>query len=298
MRYITAVTLMMLALVAISLPANAVDYRLAPDDVFEMNIWQEPDLSKKTFQIASDGNITVPYLNGVIHAEGLTTRELATMIHDEYVKAKILKDPRVDINLINRHKLLVWVLGQVQRPGAVEFKQGDTITTAISQAGSTNPDAYLENATLTHKGSDKQIPLDLHKILLDGDLSQNYALQEGDVIYIPEDTINKFYVLGEVRQPGMYRLKQNASVLSAVMTAGGETDRGSLKGTVLVRGDIKNPERRVIDLGKIKKGDISQDIKLEAGDVVIVPETSKPNWAKISQILNTVVTVGYLRRGF
>ncbi len=280
----------------IVVPAFADDYRLAPDDVIEMNIWQEPELSRKQLQINPDGNITVPYINGVIQAKGMTQQELSQKIHDEYVKAEILLDPKIDINVINRHKMQVWVLGQVGRPGPVDFKQGDSLTTAISAAGSTMPDAWLESATLTHKNSDQQIPIDLRKMLLLGDLSQNYALQEGDTIYIPEDTFNKYYVLGEVRQPGMFKLKENASVLSAVMMAGGETERGSLKGTVLVRGDLKNPEKRIVDIGRIKKGDVSQDVKLEPGDVVIVPETSKPNWNKIATILNTVTGALSLRR--
>lgn len=296
MRHALAVFFIVVALVAGRAPAPADDYRLAPDDVLEMNIWQEPDLSRKQMLVNSEGNITVPYLNHVIHVAGMTQHDVVTTLHDEYKAAEILLDPKIDINIVSRHHLMVWILGQVQRPGAVEFKQGDTITSAISQAGSPTESARLESATLTHKSSDRQIPLDLRKILRDGDLSQNYELQEGDVIYIPEDTFNKFYVLGEVRQPGMYKLKDDASVLSAVMTAGGQTERGSLKGTVLVRGDLKNPERRTIDLAKIRSGDISQDVKLAAGDVVIVPETSKPDWNKISQILNTIISVGYLRR--
>jgi polysaccharide export outer membrane protein len=296
MRRITAVMFAGLVILSLSLPALADDYKLASDDVIELNIWQEPELSKKQMQLNPEGYINIPYIESPIQAKGLTIRELSKKIHDMYVDAEYLKDPKVDINIISRHKLQAWVLGQVNRPGALEFKQGDTITSAVSQAGSTNDAAWLESATLTHKSSDKPIPLDLHKLLLGGDLSQNYELQEGDIIYVPEDTHNKYYVLGEVRQPGMYRLKDNASVLSAVMTAGGQTPRGSLKGTVLVRGDLKNPEKRMVDLGKIRNGDLSQDVKLEAGDVVYVPETNKPDLQQIGSILSTLLNLSYLRR--
>jgi len=46
----------------------------------------------------------------------------------------------------------------------------------------------------------------------------------------------------------------------------------------------------------INEGDLSQDVVLEPGDVVIVPETRRPRWDVISQLLNTVVNIGYLRR--
>jgi polysaccharide export outer membrane protein len=290
----------LIVLVSFSLPSRsaAADYRLAPDDVIEMNIWQEPDLSKKQIQINSEGNITVPYINNVIKAAGLTQQELTQTITDEYVKAGILVgEPKVDINVIARHRMTVWVLGQVQKPGVVDFKEGDTITNAIAQAGSYTPDARLEAAVLTHRASDKQIVLDLRKLYRDGDLSQNYQLQEGDVIYLPEDTYNRYYVLGEVMRPGLYSLKENASVLSAIGMAGGPTPRGTLKSTVLVRGDINHPEKRTVDMTKlVKGGDVSQDVRLQPGDVVYVPESSKVDWGKISQVLSTLVSVGYIRR--
>lgn len=276
--------------------ADPSDYVLAPDDVVVMNIWQEKDLSNKEMQITSQGNITVPYINDVIKAAGLTSPELADRIAAEYVKADILKDPKVEIALIKRHEMFVMVFGQVTRSGAIPFKEGYTITSAIAQAGSYTASAQLENATLTRKGTDKPVPIDLRKLYRDGDRSQDLLLQEGDVIHIPEDTVNRYYVLGEVRSPGLYFLKDNASVLSAVSQAGGPTERGSLKGTMVVRGDAKTPQRINVDLNKLAKGNVAEDVKLLPGDVIYVPETSKPDWSKISQIINVITSVGLIRR--
>lgn len=292
----TVFFLAILLLAVASVHSFADDYRLAPDDVIEINVWREPELSKKQIQITTEGNIVIPYINDMIKAEGLTQQELAQKISDEYANAQILENAKVQITLVSKHEMNVWVLGQVFRPGVLRFKEGDTLTTAVAQAGSYTQEARLESATLTHRGSDKPIAIDLRKIYRDGDLNQNYELKEGDVIYIPEDTYNRFYVMGEVLRPGLYQLKDNASVLSAVNLAGGPTPRGSLKGTVLVRGDINNPEKRKVRLDKLISGDVSQDIKLEAGDIVYVPETSKPDWGKISQVLNAIVSVGYIRR--
>jgi polysaccharide export outer membrane protein len=275
---------------------STADYVLAPDDVIEINVWREPDLSRKQIQINADGNITVPYLNEVICAKGLTQQKLAEKLCQEYKKAEILLDPKIDVNVVIRHKLSARVLGQVQRPGMVNFKEGDTIMDALAEAGSYTPEARLEAATLTHRNADKPVPIDLKKLYKDGDLSQNYILQDGDVLYLPEDTFNRYYVVGEVMRQGMYVLKDNTSVLGAVMNAGGATERGSMKNVMLVRGDIKNPEKQTIDLNKLKNGDLSQDVKLEPGDVVYVPETSKPDWNKISQILNAISSIGVIRR--
>lgn len=296
MPFRTAIVLVLLMLASVGLPAMAGDYVLTPEDIIEVNVWREPELSRKQIQVNAEGNITVPYINHVIKAAGITQQELAKLLADEYEKAEILVNPKIDVNLIKRHAMTVWVLGQVQRPGVVEFKDGDTITSAVAQAGSYTAEARLEAAVLTRRGSDKTVPIDLKKLYRDGDLSQNYELEEGDVLYLPEDTFNRFYVLGEVFRPGLYMLKDNASVLSAVSQAGGPTDRGSMKGVMLVRGDINNPEKRTVDLNKMVKGDLSQDVKLEAGDVVYVPETNKPDWGKISQVLNALMSIGSIRR--
>lgn len=290
------IVLALLALTSVGLAATNGDYILAPDDVIEMNVWREVELSRKQIRINSEGNITVPYLNYIIKAAGLTQQQLAQLLVDEYEKAEILINPKIDVNVISRHPMSVMVLGQVNRPGKVEFKEGDTVTSAIAQAGSYTADARLESAVLTRRGSDRTDPIDLKKLYRDGDLSQNYKLEENDVIYVPEDTYNRFYVLGEVFRPGLYTLKDNASVLSAVSQAGGPTERGSMKGVMLVRGDINNPEKRSVDLNKMIKGDLSQDVKLEAGDVVYVPETNKPDWGKISQILNAIAAIGSIKR--
>lgn len=296
-RFLISAVLIALVLVPVAVWAqNDEDYILAPDDVIVMNVWQEKDLSGREMKISSEGTITVPYLNVFIRAAGLTQRELAQAIAEEYKKAEILIDPKVDIALIAKHDMLVWVLGQVQRPGVIPFKEGNTISTAIAQAGSFTQSARLEAATLTRKGSDKPITIDLRKIYRDGDLSQNYKLEEGDIIYIPEDTYNRYYVLGEVRQPGLYYLKDNASALSAVSLAGGPTERASMKNVAVLRGDPQDPQRIPVNLSSIAKGKMAIDVPLQPGDVIYVPETSKPDWNKISQIVRTISDISYIRR--
>lgn len=272
------------------------DYVLAPDDVIEINIWGEPDLSKRQIQINKEGNITVPFVNSIIKAAGLTQQELAFKIADEYTNADILIDPKVDVNVVVRHRKKVWVSGQVQKPGVVFFQEGDTIASAIAEAGSYTPQARLEAAELTRRGIEKPIPIDLKKLYMNGDLTQNYVLQDGDQIHIPEDNFNRYYVLGEVMKPGLYFLRDNATVLSAVMQAGGPTPRGTMKGVTLVRGDVNEAEKWTVDLNKIAQGDLTQDVALEPGDVIYVSETSKPDWGKISQILNAITSLGVIRR--
>lgn len=85
--------------------------------------------------------------------------------------------------------------------------------------------------------------------------------------------------------------------MDALANAAGPTDRAVLSKTTIIRGDINNPERIEINMSKVlKKADLSQAVELKPGDIVYVPETSKPDWNKVSGIVSAVVNTTYLFR--
>lgn len=271
------------------------DYKIAEEDVLRMDVWGEQQLTNLEMQVTPDGKINVPYI-GEMQAAGLTQSVLTQSIAKAFVDQEILVNPRVQITLVNIHKPTVRVWGAVNRPGEVQFKEGDRVMDAVAGAGSYVLDeAWLEKAALTREGS--TIPINL-KAISEGNLKDNIELQKGDTIYIPtEDYQNKFYVLGQVMRPGIYDLKDNATVLSAISLAGGATERGKLRATVIVRGDPKKPERVECNLTQLfDKGDLTQDIALRPGDVVVVPETKTPDMNKIASFISTLVNLSYLRR--
>lgn len=276
--------------------AAEANYRIVEEDILRLDVWGEQQLSNMQMQVTPGGMINVPYL-GDMQVVGLTQTEVAQMVAKKLADLAIVYDAKVQVTLITLHRPQARVLGAVQRPGSFEFKDGETILDAIAQGGSYTDDALLESASLTHKGSDTSIPLDLKKLLA-GDLSQNYPLKAGDAIYVPhEDYKNKIYVLGQVNRPGQYNLKDQTTLLAAISLAGGQTERGNIRRSVIIRGDPAKPERVQANLNKLlDAADMSQNIVLKSGDIVLVPETKSPNWNKISQIISTVVNVSYLRR--
>ena len=76
-------------------------------------------------------------------------------------------------------------------------------------------------------------------------------------------------VMGEVVQPGTYSLSSFSTVFHALYRAGGVSDIGSLRNVQLVR---NGKNIATIDVYQfIMKGNIQDDIRLQEGDVVIVP---------------------------
>lgn len=274
------------------------NYQIQEEDVIRMDVWGEQQLSNTQMQVTPDGKINVPFV-GEMQAVGLTQAQIAAAVASRLEDAQILYKPKVLIGIISMHRPTVRVVGAVLKVGEFQFKDGDRVLDAVAQAGYQDT-AWLEKATLTHRGTDqKAIPVDLKKMLADGDYSQNYELQKGDVINIPlEEYQNKFYVMGEVNRPMMYDLKDNTTVLAAINLAGGQTERAALRSTMVIRGNKDGkPQTVQCDLASLfAKGDLTKNINLEPGDVVYVPETKKPNWSKISQILSTITSLTYIRR--
>lgn len=284
-----------LLLLTVSALAIADDtYRIQRDDVLQITVVEDPNLTREMV-VAQDGTINLPVV-GTVTVRGLTAGEVAEKIRLALIEAQFLRDPHVSVSIrvINRPR--VAVLGMVQRPGSYEFKEGETVMHAISMAGSFDPDrALLKDALLRRKradGTEEVIPLDLEKMFFKGDLSQNYRLQPDDVIYIPEDVVNRIYVLGKVQRPGLYPWKSSTTVLEAINRAGGQLDKGTLSKVYVIRPNLDapdKPQRIVVNLLKlIDKGDLSQDIPLQPGDTVYVPEVKKPDWNQIYSIVATV----------
>ena len=265
------------------------NYLIQTEDILRMSVLGEPELVSEQV-VDPKGDINIP-LVGTIRVVGLTCQQLTDMITlrlDKY-----LVEPKVQLTLSQYRRARVYVMGMVNRPGMVELKPGDRVMEAIAQAGSFNQEAYLEGAMITAKESQESVKLDLHKLFFQNDMTQNVSLHDGDTIYVPENIDNRYFVLGEVGRPGKFMLKDNLTIIDAITAAGGVSPRASAKTTFIIRGK----QRIKVDVNRfLKSGDLSQNIALKAGDVVYVPESSKPDWNKISGMISIISNSSYLAR--
>jgi polysaccharide export outer membrane protein len=80
---------------------------------------------------------------------------------------------------------------------------------------------------------------------------------------------NQVFVVGDVVSPGAYRISSAGTALSALYAAGGPTERGSLRRVEVRRGGKITATLDVYDY--LLRGDASQDVRLQQGDVLFVP---------------------------
>ncbi|MEM4409628.1 MAG: polysaccharide biosynthesis/export family protein, partial [Candidatus Caldarchaeum sp.] len=199
-------------------------YRLQPEDVISVSVFGEPDMTIQSVPIGLDGRISLPLL-GFIEAAGKTLLELQTYIRTELINRGFFVDPIVTVNILAFRPIRARVVGVVAQPGQYDFRPGDRILDLLARAGGKLEDgsnrANLKRATLIRKNSIEQIPINLEAMLDGQDLSQNYELQDGDVLNVPETTENRVNILGLVNVPRQIVWRKGLTLADALALAQG-----------------------------------------------------------------------------
>jgi len=219
----------------------AADYKLGPEDLLKIDVFDHPELSVQT-RVSASGYITIP-LVGQINVGGMSTRDLEESLSSRLNDGGFVRKPQVSVLVAEYLSQKVAVMGQVAKPGQYALTTSNTVRDLLAQAGGLNnggtglPTGFGVNgvagdeATLTHADGTK-VTLDLHA-LFDGDPSQNPKVVAGDTIYVPRAPI--FYIYGEVQRPGQYKLERNMTVVQAIAAGGGLTPKGSEFGMKIKR---------------------------------------------------------------
>ncbi len=161
------------------------------------------------------------------------------------------------------------VLGQVNRPGAYDLLEGQHVSDLIAAAGGVTTRAAQSRAFLV-RGTE-QIPVDLRKVLA-GDVEANLSLRTGDMMVVPEFQ-NRIAVLGSVNRPGTYDLQEGMKLIDAIALAGGGTEKANTNQVAIIRLEASSTKTITANVDTLLKGqDLSQNIALQHGDVVFVPE--------------------------
>ncbi|MPN03009.1 hypothetical protein SDC9_150232 [bioreactor metagenome] len=96
-----------------------------------------------------------------------------------------VKNPKVTANVFKFRTTRVYVLGEVPKPGLYELDKRHNLLDAISAAGGYTKEAAKKKVhIIRHNQTDKPIQANLLNLLQRGDMTQNYALREGDVVYL------------------------------------------------------------------------------------------------------------------
>lgn len=112
-------------------PPPAHEFRLGPEDVVEIVVWDNPALSR-TVPVRPDGMISLPLVDDVA-AAGLTPIELRDLVATRL--RRLVPNPVVSVIVQAIHSPKVLVVGEVTKPGLFEIKGPTTVLDAIALAG-------------------------------------------------------------------------------------------------------------------------------------------------------------------
>ena len=161
------------------------DYHLGAGDVLTVGVWGREELQAKELVIKPDGKVAFP-LVGEVQAAGATTEELTGTLTTGL--SEYLKDPKVTVNVFKFHTTRVYVLGMVAKPGLYELEKQHNLLDAIGMAGSYTKEAAKKKVIIIRKDqTGDPIKVNLMNIWEKGDMTQNYALGDGDVVYLSDN---------------------------------------------------------------------------------------------------------------
>jgi protein involved in polysaccharide export with SLBB domain len=164
------------------------------------------------------------------------------------------------------------VVGEVAKPGSYPYVDDMTVLDALTTVGGINPDtADYTGASVTRDGVDQ--PIDLWRLLKEGDMSVNIKLDPGDRLNVPLSH-NRVYVFGAVQKAGFYLFKPGDRVLDALDSTNGMQTTANLNHVHVVHIDETKSVSSVqeVDLEKyLKQGKLDQNPLLSPGDAVYVP---------------------------
>jgi polysaccharide export outer membrane protein len=131
----------------------------------------------------------------IIRRDRIVWIDLKTLVSEGNLSLNIRLARNDLVYLPDAGDQLVYVLGEVQRPGAFRLTPDMAVLDAFTQAGGLNEDASGDRIELIRTGKDLEKEFRL-KDLLAGPTKLNMALQEGDIIYVPRRSLATFgYVL-------------------------------------------------------------------------------------------------------
>jgi len=241
-------------------------YPLGPGDKLQVTVYNVEDMNQ-TVTVDPNSIITFPVLDKV-SVKGLTVNQLQQ--HLEELLTQFVKNPQVNIQLLEYGSRYVNVLGEVGNPGRIPLKGAYRVLDAISQAGGFNEKSGdVEIERRDESGLLQSKVFTREELLAGSSEKYNIFVKDQDVVNVR--TVKSVYVTGEVKNPGSFPYHKDMTFLRAITLAGG-FGQWANKGRVdVLREENGSHTILHVDADKIEKGK-AEDLPLLPNDQIVVRE--------------------------
>jgi len=248
---------------------------VGPDDLLAVSVYDSPELTR-TVRVDADGNIRLPMLKDPIQVQGMVPSQLESAIAKSLTKGKVLVDPIVTVTIVEYQSRPVNVVGAVKNPLVFQATRPIPLLDAIARAGGLREDAgsdivVSQQVVRDGKPARTTETIPVRKLIDHADPSLNIMLHGGEEVLVPEAL--KIYVVGNVKKPGAYPIKndEETTILQLLALSEGLAPYSAKVAYVYRRAPGGTKTEVPIELAKIMKRK-SPDVPLQANDILYIPD--------------------------
>jgi polysaccharide export outer membrane protein len=205
----------------------ATEYIIGPEDTIEIGIVGQADRIRA--RVYSDGTIQMNLI-GKVMASGNTPRELAAQIAQLLKAGGYYANPIIEVEVTGYASRYVTVLGAVASPGLVPINRAYRLSEILAKVGGVQGGAADYLIVRPESGPERRYFIEK---LSAGGVEDDPLVTAGDKIFSP--VAQKFYILGQVKSPGPYPVKEGLTIAEAIAMAGGVTESGNDKNAKVAR---------------------------------------------------------------
>ena len=204
------------------LPAGP-DYVLGPGDAVNIDFWGSA--SQRLHRVIDRaGRLSLPEV-GTIQVSGHSLGDVQRIVQSALRRQ--YRELDADVSLDGLRTVRVYVVGDVQRPGAYDVSSLSTPLNALYEAG--GPTSKGSMRVVKHyRGNQLVENVDLYQLLLRGVQSGIQRLESGDTILVPP-LGQEITIEGMVRRPAIYELGGEKNLAEVLELAGGVLPSGTLR---------------------------------------------------------------------
>ena len=249
--------------------------------------------SEWTLQVTDEGVVDVPLI-GPVQVAGLKAPHASMTIRDTGIQRGIYRNPRVTVQVVDRHTNTVTVMGAVEEPGVYKLPAADSdLVAALASAGGLREDAdtvvevrrpAIDRPTdgqltmASYSGQMRAQPpqvqrIDLAQAAAEGNAS--VPLDDGAVVMVGKQQTRVVYVMGLVNEPRQVEMPPDSDMrlLDALASAGGRSFQVADKVTLTRQHPGGGPSIFIKASVRAAQRENSENIRLAPGDVIKVEET-------------------------
>ena len=243
-------------------------YLLRPGDVISVQVYGNTDLTGQ-YTIGPDGHVQI-FPVGDIYAQSLSVQSLTEIVTKKL--ERFISNPQVTISIQKYAPFVVYVLGSVKTPGAIQIPQSTIkLSSLLALAGGVLPNSDLYNIRIVGKNSTSKIVN--FSGFYNGTSSIDPLLSAGDTVVVPSEEQTGVFIMGEVKTPGLIKYTPKMSILDVIQKAGGFLQDADIKDVLEF---LKNGTTAIhtYDLSGIYEGKVPE-VVIKPGTVFVVPREAQ-----------------------